>query len=407
MKLFHLADLHLGKSLYDCSLIESGDQDKWVTDLLDFTKTHQPDAVLIAGDVYDRGVPAKEAVTLLTRLLTGLADQGLPVFLVAGNHDGGERLEFAAELLSRQNIYIAGQVTKLLPHTTLRDEYGPVDIWLMPYLFPAAVRDVLDGDESITGFDAAARALLAAQPIDPTRRNVLVAHQLVVNGEEAPRWSGSETSVGGVGQIDVSALDAFTYAALGHIHGAGPVGRPGVRYAGSPLCYHFSEIGQVKGPLLVTLGAPGTEPTVEQFTLAPLHPLREIRGELEQLILQERANPARGEFIRAVLTDERVQANARETLDALLKEKGSRLMEVVREAKLPTAAGVGGSAAAAEKSVLEHFMDFYSRQTGGCDPEEGELALLRFAAECFEQGGETTDESMVTALVDFALKEED
>ncbi|MBQ5754235.1 MAG: exonuclease subunit SbcD, partial [Oscillospiraceae bacterium] len=203
MKFFHLADLHFGKNLHGLSLLESGDQPFWVDRFLELAAAEKPDAVVIAGDVYDRGLPPGPAVELLSRMLTALAEMDIPVLLIAGNHDSVQRLGFAAPLLARQKLYIAPPLTaqKELMHVTLQDAHGPVTFWLMPYLFPALAAQAL-GRPDIRDYDAAVRAVLAAQPVDFEQRNVIIAHQNVTaGGAEGPR-GGSETMVGGVGQVE-------------------------------------------------------------------------------------------------------------------------------------------------------------------------------------------------------------
>lgn len=304
MKFFHLADLHFGKSLHGFSLIDQGDQPDWVCKFLELVDETKPDAVCIAGDVYDRSVPSREAVELLDKLLTELSERGIAVLLIAGNHDSGPRLNFASALLKKQNVYIAGNVEKEIRHVELQDEYGPVTFWLLPYLFPAAVEEALgQEDGELRSYDAAARALLNAQNVDFTKRNVLIAHQFVLEGEHAPEAGGSETMVGGVGQIDCSAFDGFDYVALGHIHRPQIIGRETVRYAGSPMCYHFSELGWKKGPLLVEIGEKGSALRTQLFELPALHPMREIRGLFSEIMESEKESAARGEYIRCVLTD--------------------------------------------------------------------------------------------------------
>ena len=249
MRFLHLADLHLGKSLHGISLLESGDQADWVRRFLELSGELRPDAVLIAGDVYDRSAPSGDAVELLSELLSGLAQQGIPVLLTAGNHDSGQRLGFLKELLGKEGIHIAGTLPKggKLPCVTLQDPWGPVHFWLMPYVFPALVAQALE-DESIRDYDTAVRRLLQAQDIDFSERNVLIAHQNVTaNGVECER-GGSETMVGGLGEVDVSAFEGFTYVALGHIHAAYPVGRESVRYAGSPLLPFQRDETAAQGP---------------------------------------------------------------------------------------------------------------------------------------------------------------
>ncbi|MCD8353627.1 MAG: exonuclease SbcCD subunit D [Clostridiales bacterium] len=404
MRFFHLADLHLGKSLYGYSLIDEGDQPYWVDRLLEAADEYRPDAVVIAGDVYDRAVPPKEAVELLDRLLTALSQRNIPVLMVAGNHDSGPRLAFASGLLERERVYIAGECQKELTHVTLEDEYGPVTFWLMPYLFPAAVRFALDR-EDVTTYDRAVRALLDAQPVDTARRNVLVAHQFVVSGGAEPERDGSETAVGGVGQVDASAFSDFDYVALGHIHGPQKIGRETVRYGGSPLPYSFSEVGQRKGVTLVELGEKG-QMAFRLIELPALHRMRQVKGTLEELLaLGTEDVSLRNDYLRAVLTDVQMPPRAMERLRAVYPN----LMEVARE--LPQAAqrAAGRTAQVKERPLEDLFWDFYTHQAGEV-PDQAQTELAAFVAEQSRQGtlpelrrGDDVDQDTL-ALVDFALR---
>ena len=246
MKLFHLADLHLGKCIYGYSMIEMGDQPFYIEQIIKKAECLKPDAIVIAGDVYDRAVPSKEAVKLFDDFLTRLAAMEITVLLIAGNHDSGSRLAFADKLLCHQGIYIAGEVQKNVMKVSLQDELGPVNFYLVPYLFPAAINTLLHR-EDIKDYESAMCALLEEQDISFEERNVMISHQFVTAGVQKPEMGGSETTVGGIGQIDGSVFDGFDYVALGHIHNAQPMGRKEIRYAGSPLCYHFSEAGLTKG----------------------------------------------------------------------------------------------------------------------------------------------------------------
>ena len=384
MRFLHLADLHFGKSIYGTSLLESGDQGVWVDRFLELAESVRPDAVVIAGDVYDRSAPSGDAVQLLSRLLTRLSELHIPSMLCAGNHDSVQRLSFANSLLSREGLHIAGSLyhDPMLSHVTLKDEHGPVTFWLMPYVFPALIANALDDDTLRTG-DAAVRALLERQPIDFTQRNVLVAHQNVTaNGAEGER-GGSESMVGGVGQIDYTVFDGFDYAALGHIHAAYAVGRETIRYAGSPLCYHFNETRQsAKGPVLVELGAKGEAVKIETLTIPPLHPMREIRGDYEEIRQAELNDPRRGEYLRIVLTDRRVSPEISAFFRELYAGRDSVLMELCSEFTRfsgETAALSRGDVE--QKSTETLFADFFTERSGGEPPTDEDAALLRYAGE--------------------------
>ncbi len=226
MKFLHLADLHLGKSIYGVSLIDNGDQIFWARRFLEKAAALKPDAVVIAGDVYDRSAPSGDAVMLLNYILTELEQMDIPVMLIAGNHDSGQRLSFAGSILAKRRIYIAGSVDAEITHVTVSDKdgSGEVTFWLVPYLFPAAAAQKL-GDDSIGDYETAMRKLLERQGIDFSKRNVLVAHQNVTAGGREAGRGGSESMAGGVGQMDYRVFDGFDYVALGHIHASCSVGR--------------------------------------------------------------------------------------------------------------------------------------------------------------------------------------
>ena len=411
MRIIHVADLHFGKAIHGVSLLENGDQGYWVDQFLALMDEIHPKAVVIAGDVYDRSAPSGDAVELLSRMLTGLSEKGISVMMVAGNHDSVQRLSFASLLLARQGLHISGPLfdSDQLARVTLSDEYGPVTFWLMPYVFPALISQTL-GDESLRDYDAAVRALLARQEIDFSQRNVLIAHQNVTaNGTEAER-GGSESMIGGIGQIDYHCFDGFDYVALGHIHAAYAVGRDTVRYAGSPMCYHFNEVRQsVKGPVLIELGAKGEPVRIEVLTIPPLHPMRELRGTYKELRDAELAAPRYNEYLRLVLTDRRLSPENTAFFEDLFRSRGSILMDRCSEHD-PFQENVSAPAAGAleQKSVRELFDDFYAERSGGDSPDEKDVELLTWAEEITHHAdahGSPT-EAEIEKILAFALKQE-
>lgn len=410
MKFLHLADLHFGKMLHGISLLENGDQLDWVQKLIKLVEEKRPDAVVIAGDVYDRGMPPGAAMQLLSEMVTGISMQGIPVMIAAGNHDSGQRLACFKDILSRQNVYISGILEPELTHISLYDDYGPVTFWLLPYTFPAAVSQVL-ADDTIHDYDTAIRRILAEQPIDFSGRNVLVAHQNVTMGGVDGIRGGSESVVGGVGQVDYTAFDGFDYVALGHIHAAYPVGRPAVRYAGSPLCYHFDELRQQKkGPVLVELREKGVEPAIETLTIPPLHTMRELRGTYEE-IQNAAQNAGKEEYIKLVLTDKRWTPENSAYFEALFKARNSILME--RTSEFSFFDGTSNSPELNElenKSVETLFAEFYTERAGK-DPEEQELALMHHTAELLHNSdagadGKFVDPALVDKVLDYLTQEE-
>ncbi len=408
MRFIHLSDLHFGKMLHGVSLLENGDQTDWVEKLLELVAEKRPDAVVVAGDVYDRGMPSGAAMQLLSTMVTGISELGIPVMLAAGNHDSGQRLSCFKDILSRQNVYISGILQRELTHVTLTDADGPVTFWLLPYVFPAAVAEVLN-DNTIRDYDPAVRRILAEQNVDFSQRNVIVAHQNVTKGGVEGIRGGSESVVGGVGQVDYTAFDGFDYAALGHIHAAYAVGRESVRYAGSPLCYHFDELLQPKkGPLLVELGKKGTEPKFATLTIPPLHPMRELRGTYDELMAAA-SSCGRGEYVRLVLTDRAMTPEIGAYYEAFFQARGSVLMERVSEFRRFTGESDSPELRELEsKRVEELLADFYTERAGG-EPHEDDVALMRFAAELLRNSdagadGKAVDPSLAEKMLNYLAK---
>lgn len=297
MKLLHTADLHIGKRVFGFSLLE--DQRHALHEIVRIASDQRADAVLIAGDVYDKSVPAETAVSLLDDFLTALLDTGAAVFLIAGNHDSPERLQFGSRILQKRGLYIAGTYAGETPRVRLADEFGPVDVYLLPYLRPADARAYCA--EEIRTHDDAVRAVLKQAEREPGVRSVLLAHQFVTAAGQSPVLSESETPcVGGLDNVDISAFDGFDYVALGHLHGPQSMGRNTIRYAGSPLKYSFSETGHTKGVVLIELDAG----SVKEIAFAPipaLRDMRELRGPMEELL--KNAQPSE-DYLHICLTDE-------------------------------------------------------------------------------------------------------
>lgn len=388
MEFLHLADLHLGKSLYGVSLIDNKDQETWMERFLEKAAALMPDAIVLSGDIYDRSSPSGDAVALFDDMLTRLAKLEIPVLMVAGNHDSGQRLSFAGEILAKQNVYISGIPTEEICHVSLPEKEGSgeaseeVTFWLMPYIFPAAIAQKL-GDDTIRDYETAVRALLKRQEIDFSKRNVLVCHQNVTAGGQEAERGGSESMVGGVGQIDYQVFDGFDYVALGHIHSSYSVGRPAVRYAGTPLCYHFDELKQPqKGPLLVELGPKGTEAKITPLSIAPLHPMREIRGAYEDIKTAEEAGKSRGEYLRIVITDRRVTPEISEYLRELFRQRDSIVMELVSDYRELSAVAADAPWHGRERKAMEeYFTELYRERKGQAEPGQKDLELFRFAAD--------------------------
>lgn len=301
MKFLHLADLHIGKTVNNYSMLE--DQRHVFGQIMACIEAERPDAVLIAGDVYDRAVPGVEAVRLFDDFLTGLAKQDVAVILIAGNHDSPERLSYASRLLQEQKLHLCGQLEGPLKAVTLPDAFGEVKVWMLPFVKPGGLR-ALYPDRQIESYADAVRVALKETPIDYGQRNVLLSHQFYTAAGVTSIRSESELNpVGGLDAVDAGLLAGFDYVALGHLHGPQAVGNS-VRYAGSPLKYSFSEWRQTKSLTLVELGEKG-DVRLRELPIHPLRDLREIRGPLERLLSAEvSAQGNREDYLRVVLTDE-------------------------------------------------------------------------------------------------------
>lgn len=299
MKFLHLADLHLGKRVNGFSMLE--DQAHILRQILAILDDEQPDGVLIAGDVYDKSVPSVEAVELLDGFLTELRARGVPVLLISGNHDSPERLAFGGRVMDSCGIHISPVYDGALAPVTLQDAFGPVHVWLLPFVKPAHVRRWFP-DADIESYTDAMAEAVAHMDIDTAARNVLVTHQFVTGGT---RSGSEELSVGGTDNVDSGVFAPFDYVALGHLHGAQHIGRETIRYAGSPLKYSFSEARQHKSVTVVTLGEKG-DVQVRTVALTPLRELREIRGSYDELTARSfyEHTTYRSDYLHLILTDE-------------------------------------------------------------------------------------------------------
>ena len=362
MKLIHLSDLHLGKRVNDFSMLE--DQQYILAEILQIIDREKPDGVLIAGDVYDKSVPSAEAVALLDDFLVRLSRRELRIFVISGNHDSPERMAFGGRLMERSGVHLAPVYDGRVEPVVLTDQYGPVKLYLLPFVKPSHVRRCFPEREIATYTDAVAAAI-EAMGVDTAVRNVLVTHQFVTG---AARCDSEELSVGGTDNVDAAVFDPFDYVALGHIHGPQQVGRETVRYCGTPLKYSFSEAGHKKSVTVVELGAKGSV-TIRTIPLKPLRDMVELRGTYEELTLRafyEGTSYPR-DYIHITLTDEDDIPDAVGKLRIIYPN----LMKLDYDNKR-TRAGIHleGAEDVQQKSPLELLEEFYSNQNGQPMSEE-------------------------------------
>lgn len=354
MKFLHLADLHLGKRVNGFSMLE--DQAHILRQILAILDDEQPDGVLIAGDVYDKSVPSVEAVGLLDGFLTELRTRGVPVLLISGNHDSPERLAFGGRVMDSCGIHISPVYDGALAPVTLQDAFGPVHVWLLPFVKPAHVRRWFP-DADIESYTDAMAEAVAHMDIDTAARNVLVTHQFVTGGA---RSGSEELSVGGTDNVDSGVFAPFDYVALGHLHGAQHIGRETIRYAGSPLKYSFSEARQHKSVTVVTLGEKG-DVQVRTVALTPLRELREIRGSYDELTARSfyEHTTYRSDYLHLILTDEQDVFDAMSRLRTIYPY----LMTLDYDnARTRAAGGMSVPAETERRTPLELFEALYQRQ---------------------------------------------
>lgn len=297
MKLIHVSDLHLGKRIYDVSLLE--EQRYMLEQILKLCQERKTDGVLLAGDLYDKTVPSAEAVSLFDWFLTSLVKLGQEVYMVSGNHDSAERISYGNELFCQSGVYVSKLFDGTLQKIQKEDEFGTVNVYLMPFLRPGQIREAY-GLKEIGTYTEAFSFLLEQLDINWDERNILVGHQNVIGAMEG----GSEESfIGGVDSISPSVFSKFDYVALGHIHRMQSIGKETIRYSGSPYKYSFHEVHQEKGVLYLELQEKGNL-TVETIQLVPKRDLREIEGPYEKLVSDEvvrQGNP--NDYINVILTD--------------------------------------------------------------------------------------------------------
>ncbi len=361
MKFVHLSDLHLGKRVSEIPMLE--DQRHILLCILQVIGQEKPDAVFIAGDVYDKPIPPAEAVSVFDDFLVRLAGMKTQVFVISGNHDSAERIAFGGRLMDASGIHMAPVYSGETVPFVMTDEYGEIRIHMLPFVKPADVRHVYP-EEDTGSYTEAVRTAVSHMNTDPSVRNILIAHQFVTG---AARSESEDVSVGGMDNVDVSVFDAFDYAALGHIHGPQHIGRETVRYCGTPLKYSFSEKDHRKSVTIVTMEEKG-KTVIRTVPLEPLHDMREIRGTYNDLTLKANyEGTAVDDYLHVVLTDED------DVPDALAKLRTvyPNIMKLDYDNTRTRNTNPGSVPEAMErKSEIELFEAFFEQQNGRPMSEE-------------------------------------
>lgn len=359
MKFIHLSDLHLGKRVNDFSMQE--DQEFILKKIINVIDDEKPDGVLIAGDVYDRSIPSEEAMKLWDDFLISLSKRDLQVFVIYGNHDSAVRLSDHNKLIESTGIHISPIFDGKMDKYTMTDEYGKVNIYMLPFIKPVIARAIFP-DKEINDYTDACIAAIQNTDIDENERNILIAHQFVTG---ASRCESEEITVGGLDNVDVTAFDSFDYVALGHIHGKQHIGRDTVRYCGTPLKYSFSEKDHVKSVTVIDIGEKNPadkkcETVINEVPLEMLHDLREIRGSYDELVSKTYyENTKTDDYIHVILTDEEDILDAMGKLRVIYKN----LMKLSYDNKRTREnREISDADASKNKSPLELFEEFYEMQ---------------------------------------------
>ena len=375
MKIMHLGDLHIGKSLGDFDLYE--DQRYILEQILNLIKEKSVDVLLIAGDVYDKAIPGEKSVQLLDYFLKRLVETGIKTYMISGNHDSDERLNFGSSLFESNNIYINSKFNGILKKYSLYDEFGELNIYLLPFVKASQVQHFFP-EEKIDSYDMAVRTIIKHSDFDAKKRNILVAHQFVA-GKEDPEIAGSEGlsvhNVGMVEKIGYGSLAEFDYVALGHIHSPQAVGLKHIRYSGSPLKYSLSEVNNNKSVPIITFKDKG-EVLVEFALLLPMRDIRHLRGNIKNL-LDKKNISMENDFIYATLTDEDIVNDA----IGIFREYYPNTVKIDYDnSHTKEIENVDITRITQNKTFDELIKDFYM-QMYSCDMGEEELEIMKWAAK--------------------------
>ncbi|MCI1930571.1 MAG: exonuclease SbcCD subunit D [Clostridia bacterium] len=355
MKFMHISDLHIGKKVNEFSMLD--DQKAILSEILGIVDETDVEAVVIAGDIYDRGVPPLEAVELFDSFLTALSNKGKIVLMISGNHDAPERIAFASNILDKDKIYISPVFDGKVKKVKLNDKYGNINFFLLPFIKPAVVRRFYP-EAQIESYNDAINTILESIDINTFERNVLVCHQFVTG---ALRCDSEEVSIGGLDNIDSSLFSKFDYTALGHIHGAQFVSKENIRYCGTPLKYSFSESHHKKGVLIVELNEKNNI-KIDKILLHPIRDMREIKGTYDELMsMKNYTEKNRFDYLHVTLTNEEEIPNAYE----ILREVYPNIMRFDYDnIRSKTHCDTDFENISEMKSPFEIFNDFYKLQNG-------------------------------------------
>lgn len=356
MKIMHLSDLHLGKRVNEFSMLE--DQEYILTRIINIIDEQKPQAIMIAGDIYDKPVPPAEAVELFDDFLVRLARRDLQVLVISGNHDSAERIAFGSRLMDKSGIYMSPVFHGKINPVTLEDEFGEVNFYLLPFVKPSLVRRFYP-EQEITSYTDAVKAAIDDMNADYRKRNILIAHQFVTG---ALRSDSEDIAVGGLDHVDVSVFENWDYVALGHIHRSQKCSSDYIRYSGTPLKYSFSEADDTKTVTIIDIKTKG-DIDLSFIPLVPKRDLVEIKGSYNELTRKSfyEGTSYIEDYMHITLTDEEDIPDAITKLRVIYKNIMKLDYDNLRTRH---SADISGASDMNRKTPLEHFAEFYAMQNG-------------------------------------------
>ncbi len=377
MKIIHLADLHIGKRVNEFSMID--DQKYILNQILEIIDKEKPDAVIIAGDVYDKQVPSIEAVELLDSFISDISKRKTTTFIISGNHDSAERLAFGSSLMAMGKIYISPVYNGKISKYTLKNDFGSANFYLLPFVKPSHVKRFFP-DKKIESYTDAIKVVVDNLKLDTSEINILIAHQFVTG---ASRTESEEISVGGLDNVDASVFEDFDYVALGHIHRPQKIGTERIRYCGTPLKYSFSEVNDAKSVSIIEINSK-EDFNLRTIPLIPKRDMRKIRGTYEELTTKNSyENTNTDDYIHVTLTDEFNVADAIQKLRVIYKnimklEYDNMRTRESRKINLD-------DMVIENKNPLEIFSEFYKLQNNKEMNDEQKEIIKKIMEEVWEE----------------------
>lgn len=377
MKIIHLADLHIGKRVNEFSMID--DQKYILNQILKIIDKEKPDAVIIAGDVYDKQVPSIEAVELLDSFISDISKRKTTTFIISGNHDSAERLAFGSSLMAMGKIYISPVYNGKISKYTLKNDFGSANFYLLPFVKPSHVKRFFP-DEKIESYTDAIKVVVDNLKLDTSEINILIAHQFVTG---ASRTESEEISVGGLDNVDASVFEDFDYVALGHIHRPQKIGTERIRYCGTPLKYSFSEVNDAKSVSIIEINSK-EDFNLRTIPLIPKRDMRKIRGTYEELITKTSyENTNTDDYIHVTLTDEFNVVDAIQKLRVIYKNIMKLEYDNIRtrESRKINLDNM----VIENKNPLEIFSEFYKLQNNKEMNDEQKEIIKKIMEEVWEE----------------------